>query len=175
MRHCSSACDIAVSICFEHPSPCDLFFLGKPAWTLESYGWIPNFMTWVIKTELPTIMISVESLWFSVMPLHPYSENYDKSAFSHNSSIWCSSDTVFVIHCITWLVFRRVSTSCRLFSITLWHSSHGSCSRRHGLKVFAAPANRNGYFFQEDHEFCGGEVFYLQGILSFILCFLIQI
>jgi len=46
MHHCGSICDIVVSMCF---SPSDLFFLGKPHWTLELDSWIQNFMTWVIK------------------------------------------------------------------------------------------------------------------------------
>jgi len=45
-----------------------------------------------------------------------YSENYDKSAFSRNSSIWYSSDNVLAAHCITQLVFRGLYRACCLFS-----------------------------------------------------------
>jgi len=40
MRHC------CIHV-FQTPlSPSYLFFLGKPTWTLESAGWIPNFTIW---------------------------------------------------------------------------------------------------------------------------------
>ena len=44
MGHCGSVCNVVVSMCFWFPLS-DLFFLGKPAWTLElDYG-IQNFTT----------------------------------------------------------------------------------------------------------------------------------
>jgi len=91
--------------------------------------------------------------------LRPYSENYDKYTFSCNSSIWCSSVTVLATHCITQLAclyFGEYPQAVRCLAQPLWCSSHGSCSILHGLKPFAAPANRNGEFFQEGPEFCGG-------------------
>ena len=48
---------------------------------------------------------------FFITPLCLYSENYDKSAFFHNSSKWCSSDTVLAahsLHCLCRLVFQGV-------------------------------------------------------------------
>ena len=83
---------------------------------------------------------------FFIMPLRPYSENYAKSAFSHNSSIWCSSDTVLAAHCITRLAclyFGEYPQAVTCSAQPLWCSSHSSCSRPHGLKTFAAPANWN--------------------------------
>jgi len=57
--------------------------------------------------------------------LRPYSENYHKSAFSRNSSIWYSSDNVLASHCITQLVFWGLYRGRCLFStasvlLTTW-------------------------------------------------------
>ena len=42
MRHCSSVCDIAVSMCFGHPlSPSDLFFLGS----------LPGHLNWMVESR----------------------------------------------------------------------------------------------------------------------------
>ena len=43
MRHCG------IHMFRTPPSPSDIFFLGKPACTLESDGWIWNFITRVVK------------------------------------------------------------------------------------------------------------------------------
>ena len=72
-----------------------------------------------------------------------YSENYNKSALSCNSSIWCSSVTVLATHCITQLAclyFGEYPQAVACSAQPQWLLSHGNCSRPHGLKTFTAPA-----------------------------------
>ena len=115
---------------------------------------------------------------FFIMPLCPYSENYDKSAFSRNSSIWCSFVTVLAIHCITWLAclyFREYPQAIACSAQPLWCSSHGSCPRLHGLKALAVPVNQNGAFFPgQPWILWGWCLLPMQEILSFVQSFLIQ-
>jgi len=63
---------------------------------------------------------------FFITPLDPYSENYDKSAFSRNNSIWCSSDTVLAAHCITRLACFYFGSIPRLSLV-----QHSLCSAHH--------------------------------------------
>ena len=97
--------------------------------------------------------------------VRPYSESYDKSVFSCNSSIWCSSITVLSAHLSAWLYFGEYPQAVAFSAQPLWCSSHGSCSRPHGLKAYAV------HFFLILWGWC---VLPMQEILSFVQCFLIQ-
>ena len=53
-----------VSMCFGHPSHLlRYFFLVKPAWILESDGWIQKFMTLIRKPLNSTIQFSPIAIW----------------------------------------------------------------------------------------------------------------
>jgi len=95
---------------------------------------------------------------FFITLLRPYSENYDKSAFSRNSFMWYSSDTVLAAHCITRLAclyFGEYTQVVACSAQPLWCSSYGSCSRPHRL-------------FPGGPSFCGGDVFHLCMISSLL-------
>ena len=102
-----------------------------------------------------------------------YSENYDKSASSCNSSMWCSPVTVLVIR-LACLYFGEYPQAVTCSAQPLWCLSHSSCSRLHGLKAFAAPANLNGAFFWGPWMLWGLCILPMQEILSFIQCFLLH-
>jgi len=62
-----------------------------------------------------------------------------------NCFILCSCVTALVAHCITrfaCLYFGEYPQAVTCSAQPLLWSSHSSCSRPHGLKVFAEPANR---------------------------------
>ena len=102
-----------------------------------------------------------------ITPLRPYSENYDKSAFSRNRSIWCSSDTVLAtLYPACRLVFRGVFPDSRLSLV-----QHNLCGAYH------TALDRMAWciFSRKTHNFEGWYVLPMQDILSFVQCFLIQI
>jgi len=92
-----------------------------------------------------------------------YSENYDKSPFSCNSSLWCSSVTVLATHCITRLACILGSIPrLSLVQHSLYGAHHAAVTLEHMVwKPLLCQWIGIVYFYQEGPEKCGGDVFYL--------------